>query len=322
MIMLQALTFDTWTLPMYALTDASRGAELFAIAFFVVIVVVGGLFLVNLFLAVLFQVRRAGRGLMPRAAQGGAISCYSSPMAQLPSFQRAQRVPPDTNTFAFCDARGSHASCAFACILRTACASCASLAVRSHTHVPCHTSLIRARAINPCVSSQEFVEAQAVENALAEERVRAQLKRAQEVRGHGDSADGADTAEDGSTGSGAVESGARRSEHGKSRSERGDTEEAAQPLLPGDARMSDGSVPQDGLARRTHDAAEGVARGSCDCAPAAGSWRAALGSVVNSDAFGHTSTALVLLNLVLMCMPYYGMTAAYDARLEGVASIM
>jgi len=86
--------------------------------------------------------------------------------------------------------------------------------------------------------------------------------------------------------------------------------------------MSDDSVQQDGLAHRSHDTADSVARSSCDCAPAAGSWRAALGGVVNADAFGQASTALVLLNLVLMCMPYEGMSDVYAGRLEGAASIM
>lgn len=56
--------------------------------------------------------------------------------------------------------------------------------------------------------------------------------------------------------------------------------------------------------------------------PAAGSWRAALGTAVTSQASNAISTVLVLLNVVLMCMPYSGMSAAYAHRLEMASSTL
>ena len=44
--------------------------------------------------------------------------------------------------------------------------------------------------------------------------------------------------------------------------------------------------------------------------------------VATSDWLGHFSTALVILNMVLMCMPYEGMSDAYATKLEDAASII
>ena len=43
-------------------------------------------------------------------------------------------------------------------------------------------------------------------------------------------------------------------------------------------------------------------------------WRARLASVVQAAWFGHLSTALVLYNMALMCMPYHGMSESYAAE--------
>ena len=51
-VILQTITFDTWTEAMYAL---SISFSPYAIVFFVLIVILGGFFVVNLFLAVIFQ---------------------------------------------------------------------------------------------------------------------------------------------------------------------------------------------------------------------------------------------------------------------------
>ena len=53
----------------------------------------------------------------------------------------------------------------------------------------------------------------------------------------------------------------------------------------------------------------------CECAPSIGSWRSDLDSVVNSTWFNHGSTGLVLINLVLMCMPYHGMSEEHAQML-------
>jgi voltage-dependent calcium channel L type alpha-1D len=57
-------------------------------------------------------------------------------------------------------------------------------------------------------------------------------------------------------------------------------------------------------------------RGCCDCTPEPNTWRAALGKVAVSDTLGNISTGLVLYNLYLMCCPYWGMSAEYEADLE------
>ena len=62
-------------------------------------------------------------------------------------------------------------------------------------------------------------------------------------------------------------------------------------------------------------------RGCCDCGPARGSWRARLGEIVTSDGFGHGSTGMVLLNVVLMCMPYASQSDAYTDLLETLGNV-
>ena len=63
-------------------------------------------------------------------------------------------------------------------------------------------------------------------------------------------------------------------------------------------------------------------RGWCDCGPAAGTRRALLGEIVTGDRFGHGSTALVLLNVLLMCMPYAGQPPAYTELLETLGNVI
>ena len=57
-----------------------------------------------------------------------------------------------------------------------------------------------------------------------------------------------------------------------------------------------------------------------DCTPAAGSCRSQLADVMTSPWVSNTSIGLVLVNLVLMCMPYYGMPQDYGERLETYAT--
>ena len=44
--------------------------------------------------------------------------------------------------------------------------------------------------------------------------------------------------------------------------------------------------------------------------------------IATSDALGNFSTLLVLLNMVLMCMPYEGMPQDYEDRLESAATLI
>ena len=57
-----------------------------------------------------------------------------------------------------------------------------------------------------------------------------------------------------------------------------------------------------------------------DRPPKAGSWRMQLSDVVSASWFGNISISLVLLNLVLMCLPYYGMPKEDEERLESYAT--
>ena len=59
-----------------------------------------------------------------------------------------------------------------------------------------------------------------------------------------------------------------------------------------------------------------------DCAPPEGSWRDALSQLVTAPWFGNASVVLVLVNLVLMCLPYYGMPKEDEDRLEGYGTII
>ena len=52
--------------------------------------------------------------------------------------------------------------------------------------------------------------------------------------------------------------------------------------------------------------------------PEADSWRSELAAVVTSAPFGNLAVSLVLLNMIVMCMPYYGMSDAYAANLDAM----
>ena len=62
--------------------------------------------------------------------------------------------------------------------------------------------------------------------------------------------------------------------------------------------------------------------GCCDCAPAVGTWRFALGEQMNSSLVGNLSTGLVLYNVALMCMAYEGMSNEYAEGLEMKATLV
>ena len=66
----------------------------------------------------------------------------------------------------------------------------------------------------------------------------------------------------------------------------------------------------------------GSSGGCCDCAPGAAGWRRALADIVTSDWFGNGSTALVILNMMVMCCPYAGQTEEWAAQVEGAATVI
>ena len=66
----------------------------------------------------------------------------------------------------------------------------------------------------------------------------------------------------------------------------------------------------------------GSSGGCCDCAPGAAGWRRALADIVTSDWFGNGSTALVILNMMVMCCPYAGQSEEWAAQVEGAATVI
>ena len=61
-------------------------------------------------------------------------------------------------------------------------------------------------------------------------------------------------------------------------------------------------------------------RGCCDCAPPETGCRAAFAAFAVGGLLGNVSLGLVLVNMVIMCMPYWGMSAEYEAGLESAAT--
>ena len=65
LVLLQSITFDEFAMPMYAVMDATRTP--LVVVYWLLAVLFGGFFLVNLFLAVLFQVCDAGARALARS---------------------------------------------------------------------------------------------------------------------------------------------------------------------------------------------------------------------------------------------------------------
>ncbi len=60
----------------------------------------------------------------------------------------------------------------------------------------------------------------------------------------------------------------------------------------------------------------------CDCSPPARGCRRLLAMIAKSSWLGMCTTLLVVLNIILMCMPYEGMPATYEANLEEGSNII
>ena len=80
--------------------------------------------------------------------------------------------------------------------------------------------------------------------------------------------------------------------------------------------LLDGLPLSDGAERSTASKAS-----CCDCTPRGGC-RAALAAFVASSGFGNASTALVLINLGVMCMGYATMSKEYAEGLEFVSTVI
>ena len=85
-------------------------------------------------------------------------------------------------------------------------------------------------------------------------------------------------------------------------------------LLPRGAERSDGG---DG-----GESAPGCCTRLCDCAPGESGWRHGLAAIVTSDWFGNCSTALVVINLLVMCMPYAGQSTGYANLVETLGTVI
>ena len=60
----------------------------------------------------------------------------------------------------------------------------------------------------------------------------------------------------------------------------------------------------------------------CDCTPQRGTCRSGLSRFVTSDSMSNAATGLVLMNTVVMCMPYEGMPDEYASKLELASSVI
>ena len=89
------------------------------------------------------------------------------------------------------------------------------------------------------------------------------------------------------------------------------TKEERATLLTGESALSDGTTTPP---RSFSDAC-------ADCSPD-GLCRRPFRLIANAEWLNHTSTALVLVNMVLMCMAYEGMSEEYAADLENAATVI
>ena len=85
---------------------------------------------------------------------------------------------------------------------------------------------------------------------------------------------------------------------------------------------ADTSVLLESGQERSDGEVGGGGRHCCDCEPEPGTWRHAVGEVATSDAVGNFSTGLVLFNMLLMVLPYEGMTEEYAMNLENASTVV
>lgn len=235
-VILQAITADTWSEPMYAVMSSYSP---YACIFFVVVAIVGGMFVANLFLAVLFEV-------------GCTEVCRSRRRRR---FWWSYKEPRDVTERP--RSRGALAS------VVAAAQSCAGR--------PPHNARFVVAA------PQEFM--------------------AKHEKGDDLSA-GAPTAAPAATPCVSAASGSESTPP---------VDDSTALLLPKD------HVSSDGIPSRPSNC--------CDCAPRAG-WRKGLSRIVSHDYFTYMTTSLVLLNLVLMCMPYASMEQAYFDAIETATAFL
>ena len=89
-------------------------------------------------------------------------------------------------------------------------------------------------------------------------------------------------------------------------------EEAESAAADAAAEVDEGAVQGSGQVAVDGDDADGTG----------GRELGALGRFVTSDGFGHASTALVVINLIVMCCPYAGMTTEYADNLENIGTVI
>ena len=243
---LQALTFDGWTNPMYYLM-ATTSEPYFPVLYFMTVVVLGGFFLVNLFLAVLFQEFSSAQAVEEAIARQ---AIRSAEIKEQRAVERLRMVM---------EAGGR-----------------------------------RRPRKDPNVVAGKF-------GGLLRARMKARVAPS----------DGSGPSD--SVAAPLLNPDAARSDASPSSNHSPGPIPPSPPPSPTPASpLRSSSSPAFSIVESEHEEDPG----RCNCAPSLGTWRGSLGDAVNSTIASRISTLLVMLNLVLMAMPYYGMSTEFATRLE------
>ena len=283
-IILQAITFDAWTISMYGL-QAVLGSSFAAILFYLPIVFIGGFFLVQLFLAVLFQqfveiqeVEKAIEEEQKRTAEVRAIAARMFARQQLQARDKAfgvlrqRAVDQERIARTIRAVRSNPIRNAFIGWRGERDPKLIERATRLQRVVARWFNRIQAKTFDAWVVL--MMEAREARQAAA---------AARDARPPGSMEMVSIWIVSWLSWSRSV----ARGEH--------------VPLMPPEQLRSD------------HPTSHQDAGSSSN--PRSG-WRADLAAVVTSPNFSASTSGLVLLNLVLMTMEYHGMSDAYAARLE------
>jgi hypothetical protein len=264
--LLQCVTFDDWTEVMYSLMVALSP---YVVLYFVAFVALGGFFVINLFLAVVFEE-------------------HSAQQAELEAEQYAQRL------------------------LTEQLAEVGAL------------QLARERNFSdsPMKLGDSPMKLAPVEEEEEEEGTAAWPRRALDLKA---------PAEEQSKAAALGQSQSLPAPSATDSQVHSDEADAAQALLLPSATSSDAIVTDEekGAAamslmeqqQQQQFTAPDDASATCvGCAPVPGTFRHRLAEIMSSDGSGLVATVLVVINLVLMTMPYEGMSAEYASRLDDLST--
>ena len=267
--LLQCVTFDDWTEVMYSLMIALSP---YVVLYFVAFVALGGFFVINLFLAVVFEEHSAQQAELE--AQQCTQRLLTEQLAEVGALQLARE--------------------------------------RNFSDSP----MKLGDSPMKLAPLEEEEEAEEAEGAAAWPRRALDLEAPAEVE--------SEAAAMGRLGPSLPAPSATGSQA------HSDEADAAQALLLPGATSSDAIVTDEekGAAamslweeQQQQFAAPDDASASCvGCAPVHGTFRYRLAEIVSSEGSGLVATVLVVINLVLMAMPYEGMSAEYAARLDDLTT--